>query len=259
MSLQITQRWRILRGTPGEHICWLSDDSGKMAVMKRARDRSDRKLIEPFNEFVCSQFAGILGITTAETHLERVDGEPVVVSIVESELNFSYVLSNNLTMSAENVQFMAALLASDWWLANTDRAAGKNEHLVVIKTESGVTPRPIDYSHALNGCSGEIFTLTTVNDTNRIPVSSYNHISEPYVRSFRDLEPTITRIATIGNSTIDQVVGGTADRIAQGRPEDETAILRSNALVVKAMLRVRRDTLRESMKEWCRVKGRALD
>ena len=250
--------WHIPTGSLG-HLTTVNDEQGRKGILKLARDRSDKKLVEPFNEILCNRFSADLGTSTTEVYLVVAGGEPGVVSLVLSELNFSYLQSNNVTLSQSNVQYLAGQLVVDMRRANTDRQQGKNEHVVVIKTGDGVLLCPIDYSHALNGCSGEMFTLASVTDTTKIPVSNYNHIAGPYIRSFSDLKPAITRITAIGDGTIAQYVSDAVNGVAISRPEPEVAFLRSNAAVVEALLKVRRDGLGPSMKEWCRLKGKSLE
>jgi len=247
----------LVTGGPQSHISWLTDDTGQKAVLKIARDRSEKKLIEPFNELVCYRLASVVGTSTTKVCLERVGEEPAVISIVKSELNFSYVQANNVNLTTENVQFMANLLVVDWWLGNTDRPRGKNEHLIIIKTDSGITLCPIDYSHALSGCSGEIFTMATVTDPNRIGLANYNHISETYIQDFTQLEPMVRQVAAIQDQVIVSIVDDVVARVSEGRPENEIVVLRSNAEVVKALLKYRRDGLTSTLKEWCRLKGKA--
>jgi hypothetical protein len=255
---EITSRWRIVSGSLANHIAWVTDDTGLKGVVKRARDRSDRKLIEPFNEIVCYQLAGLAGTLTAETHLEWSGGEPYILSVVKSELNFGYVLSGNVALSAANLQSLTTLFVTDWWLANTDRPMGKNEHLAVVKTGDGIALVSIDYSHALNGCLGEVFTIATINDPAKIPIASYNHIAEPYITGFNSLQATATGVQTIADATIDKVVDDSVVKVSEGRPAEEVSVLRTNAAVVRALLKARRNTLGDSLREWCRTKGKVI-
>jgi hypothetical protein len=260
MTNQLNTTWRIVSGGPPAHITRLEDGHGQKAVLKLARDRSEKKLIEPFNEIACARFAGLMDVSKTETSLERVNGEPGIISTVKSEVNFSHVQSTNMTLSPANQQFMATLFVSDWWLANIDRAPGKVDHVMVVEAGDDVTLCPIDYSHALNGCSGELFTLQTVTDTMKISIASYQHISEPYIRTFTDLEPAIKKVGMIEDSVIAEVVETTAAAVAGGSsPGGEVAALQSNAEVVKAMLKARRDAIRPTMMEWCRLKGRSIN
>lgn len=258
-STSLSERWPIvLSGGPPAHLTWLGDGSGRKAVLKLPRDRSDRKLIEPFNEVVCTDLADVLDLSSAETSIEFVGGEPAILSVVKSELNFTHVESTKMTLSSANLQFMATLFVADWWMANTDRGPGKREHVIVVQTEGDVALCPIDYSHALNGCSGEVFTLQNVTDQSKTPSSSYQHISEPYIRSFSDLQPAINRVGSIGDSTIVDVIETTSTAVTTGRPPGEVAVLKANAEVVTALLKLRRDSIVPAMTEWCRAKGRLM-
>ena len=256
LSGQTASRWRVVSGGPSAHLSWLSDDKGQKAVLKVARDRSSRKLIEPFNEIVCYQLARLAGTSTAEIQLEWSGGEPCILSVVESELNFSYVASGGVTLSDANLKSMATLFVTDWWLANTDRPQGKNEHLVVVKTDGGVSLVAIDYSHALCGCSGEMFTVTTISDPTKIPIDSYNHIAEPYIKSFGDLQAGITGVLAIADDAIDKVVDDSVVKVSEGRPVEEVTVLKSNAHLVKALLKSRRQTLNDTLMGWCWKKGK---
>lgn len=259
LSTSLSERWPIiLSGGPPAHITWLGDGSGLKAVLKLPRDRSEKRLIEPFNEVVCTDLADVLGLSMSETSLEFVGGEPAILSVVKSELNFTHVESSKMTLSSANLQFMATLFVADWWMANTDRGPGKREHVIVVQTERDVTLSPIDYSHALNGCSGEVYTLETVSDLSRIPISSYQHISEPYIRSFSDLLPAINRVDSIGDSSIVDLIETASAAVTTGRPPGEVAILKANAEVATALLKLRRDSLVPAMKEWCRAKRRLM-
>ena len=251
MSNQLQSKWQIVSGGPPAHITWLADGSGKRAVYKIARDRSEKKLIEPFNELVCYRLTDTLGTATTAVYLEWAAGEPGIISLVKSELNFGVVSSGTVTLSWENQQFLNTLLVVDWWLANTDRPMGKPDHLIVIKNSESITLCPIDYSHALNGCSGEMYTLATVSDPTKMPVSSYSHISEPYVKGFVDLEPAIAKIEHLDGAQIDHVVDDAVAEVSVGRSADEVKFLVSNAEVVKALLRARQANLRPSLREWC--------
>jgi hypothetical protein len=258
MSSQLTSKWQIISGGPPAHISWLVDGSGTKAVYKVPRDRSEKKLVEPFNEVVCYRLTSVLGTSTTEIYLEWAAGEPGVISLVKSEMNFSVISSGSVSLTWENQQFLNTLLVVDWWLANTDRPVGKPDHLMVIKNGEGITLCPIDYSHALNGCSGEMFALTTVTDPNKIPVSSYSHISEPYVKGFADLEPAIAKIEHFDGAQIDHVVDSAVAEVSTGRPAEEVSFLGANAEVVKALLKARQANLRPSMREWCSSKGKVV-
>ena len=80
------------------------------------------------------------------------------------------------------------------------------------QTAQGYSFYAIDHGHSLNGCTqGEIkWQLENVGDNTKFPISNLNHVSEPQIESFVDLEPMIKCIEELKDS-VENIVLNLAD------------------------------------------------
>ncbi len=256
MSKQIT--WKIIRGNINDHLVWMESSNGTKALFKQPRDQGSFKLVEIANELIVYQLALRLGIPVSETYIEIIDGKIGIMSIIRSELNWSYITSQNLQNKVLNIDLFKQLFAFDVFVANIDRSTGKNEHVIVIQTANGYVFYAIDHGHTLNGCTqGEKkWQLENVADQNKFPLNNLNHLSESMIRNLNDLEPMIEKIEILHDGTIDNIVDSICLLVSCGRSEEEKQALANNCNITKVILKLRRDSLRLWLRNWCADKGK---
>lgn len=246
--------WKIIKGNINEHLVWMESSDGSKALFKQPRDQGVFKLVEITNELIVYQLALRLGIPVSETYVEIIDGKVGIMSIIQSELNWSHITSQNLQQQVVNLDQFRQLFTFDVWIANTDR--GKNEHVIVIQTENGYVFYAIDHGHTLNGCTqGEIkWQLENILDQSRFQLQNLNHLSESMIRNFSDLESMIKSIEALHDGTLDNIVDSVCLLVSRGRPEEEKQVLANNCNVIKALLKLRRNNLGLWLKNWCASK-----
>jgi len=153
------------------------------------------------------------------------------------------------------------LFVFDVWIANTDRAIGKREHVIVIQNDKNYQFYAIDHGHTLNGCTrGEIkWQKDNVNDDTKFPTNNLNHISEPEINKLTDLESMIKKIEELQNGTIDNIIDSIYLLVSRDRPQEEQIALSANCEVIRGLLKHRKDNLRTCIREWCIAKGKLTD
>jgi hypothetical protein len=247
--------WTITRGNPGDHLIEVIDEVENRAIFKQPRDQGPKKLIEISNELTVYQLATITGIPTAYTCLAQLNGRPGIISVVESQSNWSYITSNQLQTFVINLDSFRALLPFDFWTANTDR---RPDHVITKPIGNSYFVYSIDSSHTLNGCTGEIWTSANSDDATRLPTETYNHISEPEIQSYSQLQPLLARVQSLQDDTIASIVDTVTTRVSWNRPSEEVEILRVNAETVKRVLSLRRNLLIGWVRRWCQQRGKDL-
>lgn len=251
--------WKIMQGTINDHLVRLESDSGTKALFKQPRDPSSFKLVEIANELIVNRLAREIEIPVSQTYVDYIEGKIGVVSIIHSESNWGLITTQNLQNKVINMDLFKQLFAFDVWIANTDRA-GRIDHVIVIFNGSEYSFYAIDHGHTLNGCTqGEIkWQKENVHEHTRFSINALNHLSEPEIKSFDDLEPIVKKIEELQNGLIDNIVDETCLLVSRGRPQEEQQTLVTNCDVVKALLKCRRDNIRSWLRDWCCIKGKPL-
>lgn len=250
--------WTILGGNAVDHILDVTDDVGTRAKFKQPRDQGPRKLIEVSNELIVHQLARTVGLTTAYTCFAQIEGRPGVISVFESSLNWTHIAANHLQNRVLNLDEFRQLVPFDFWVANTDRSTGRQDHVVVKQLGSSYLAYPIDASHTLNGHIGEMWPTGNVDDPSRIPAESYSHVSESEVQGYFHLEPMIFRIQTLSDDAIAGVVDTVTAQVGWNRPLEEIEPLKGNSEIIKKLLSFRRNPLASWMRRWCQAKNKPV-
>lgn len=246
------ETWRLETGGPDDHLTRLTSTSGRKAVFKQPRDADAAyKPIELANELLAYKLAIRIGLPVTETRLLNLNGHFGILSVIQSEINWSQAPESHKT-SPNNAALLRLLLVFDLWIANTDR---KPDHVIFLMDGNFY---PIDHSHVFNGCThSELkWSLETVNDVSKFPLKTFPHPCEGLVKNYAELEPAIIKIEAISDVEIDATVEESLGEVCTITQLDEETILRTNFATVSALLKSRRNSIHAIVREWCMVKGK---
>lgn len=251
--------WQLSVGNPGDHVLTVRSEAGIEAKFKQPRDQGTNKLVEIANELIVYDLARITGLTPAYTSLAYVDGRPGIISVIESNLNWSHIVNNRLQSCVININEFRQLVAFDMWIANSDRSQGRVDHVIVRQLGDRYIALPMDSSHTLNGHRGEIWNLTNVEDESKFPVENYSHVSEGEVQNYFQVETMVITIQALTDAAISNIVDAVTTSVSSSRPAEEVEALRNNSEIVKKLLSFRRIALSGWVRKWCAAKGKGVD
>lgn len=226
------------------------------AIFKKIRvEGGIIQFVEMSNELICNSLGKHIGIPLVTTFLGILPSEGIgLFSIVIGEQPFN-PSDSNLKSQITNLNKLKDLFVFDQWIFNDDRRA---DHIMIGAEPTEPTKQILyayDHGHTLNGYQGQKWTLETLSDD--VLKSVGQVIFDSGINNYAELTETISRIKSLSDNDIDNVINYAIWTISQLNPgPQDMDRVTNNAQVINKILKKRRDNIEEIIKKWCNNNGK---